>query len=87
MSLLFIPLKELPSSLQMPCRYPVPPHYGIHKGILTVYSDEPPSAPLPPEPVDGSGRPRAVNGTISYMPPLFGLMLAGAVIQRLLERL
>lgn len=60
-------------------------HYGIHKGILTVYSDEPPSAPLPPQPVDGPGRPRAVNGTISYMPPLFGYMLAGAVIQRLLE--
>lgn len=59
-------------------------HYNIHKGVLTVYSDEQPSAPLPPEPVDGPGRPRAVNGTISYMPPLFGLMLAGAVIQRLL---
>jgi tRNA A37 threonylcarbamoyladenosine dehydratase len=25
-----------------------------------------------------------VNGTISYMPPLFGLMLAGEVIRRLL---
>src|SRR5574340_1249094 len=56
-------------------------HYGIHKGILTVYSDEQPRAPLPPEPVDGVGRPRAVNGTISYMPPLFGYMLAGAVIK------
>jgi tRNA A37 threonylcarbamoyladenosine dehydratase len=60
-------------------------HYQIHKGILTVYSDESPSAPLPPQPVDGPGRPRAVNGTISYMPPLFGYMLAGAVIKRLLE--
>lgn len=60
-------------------------HYGIHKGILTVYSDEPPRPPLPPQPVDGPGRPRAVNGTISYMPPLFGYMLAGAVITRLLE--
>lgn len=58
--------------------------YGIRKGVLTVYSDEEARAPLPPEPVDGPGRPRAVNGTISYMPPLFGLMLAGAVIKRIL---
>jgi len=60
-------------------------HYGISKGVLTVFSDEPPRPPLPPEAVDGPGRDRAVNGTISYMPPIFGLMLAGAVIQRLLE--
>ncbi|ARU32618.1 tRNA threonylcarbamoyladenosine dehydratase [Sulfuriferula sp. AH1] len=57
----------------------------IRKGILTVYSDEPPSRPLPPVAVDGPGRARAVNGTISYMPPLFGLMLAGEVIRRLLQ--
>ncbi|MBS4099213.1 MAG: tRNA threonylcarbamoyladenosine dehydratase [Sulfuricella sp.] len=60
-------------------------HHGIRKGVLTVFSDEEGSPPLPPEAVDGPGRARAVNGTISYMPPLFGLMLAGAVIQRLLE--
>jgi tRNA threonylcarbamoyladenosine dehydratase len=59
-------------------------HHGIRKGILTVYSDEPHSAPLPPEETS-RGRPRAVNGTISYMPPLFGFMLAGAVINKLLE--
>ena len=57
---------------------------GIAKGVLTVFSDEPGRAPLPPQPVEGRGRARAVNGTISYMPPLFGLMLAGAVVQRLL---
>ncbi|NOT18501.1 MAG: tRNA threonylcarbamoyladenosine dehydratase [Sulfuriferula sp.] len=57
---------------------------GIRKGILTVYSDEQPADPLPPVAVDGPGRARAVNGTISYMPPLFGLMLAGEVIRRLL---
>ncbi len=59
-------------------------HHNIRDGILTVYSDEPPRAPLPPQAVF-RGRPRAINGTISYMPPLFGYMLAGAVLQRLLE--
>ena len=59
---------------------------NIYKPLLTVYSDEASSAPLPPQPVDGPGRPRAVNGTISYMPSLFGMMLAGAVINRLLEQ-
>lgn len=60
---------------------------GIRRGILTVYSDEQPAQPLPPVAVDGPGRARAVNGTISYMPPLFGLMLAGEVIHRLLQPL
>jgi tRNA A37 threonylcarbamoyladenosine dehydratase len=60
-------------------------HFNIRKGILTVFSDEPPSAPLPPQPTS-TGRPRAVNGTISYMPPLFGCMLAGAVIKDLLGK-
>jgi tRNA A37 threonylcarbamoyladenosine dehydratase len=60
-------------------------HYGLRKGVLTVFSDEQPRAPLPPQPVDGPGRARAVNGTISYMPPLFGMMLAGAVVKALLE--
>ncbi|NWG39206.1 MAG: tRNA threonylcarbamoyladenosine dehydratase [Hydrogenophilaceae bacterium] len=57
---------------------------GVTKGVLTVFTDEPPRPPRPPEPVCGRGRPRAVNGTISYMPPLFGLMLAGEVIRSLL---
>lgn len=57
---------------------------GIKRGVLTVYTDEKPRPPLPPQAVD-RGRPRSVNGTISYMPPLFGYMLAGAVINRLLE--
>lgn len=59
---------------------------GITKGVLTVFTDELPRPPRPPEPVLGRGRPRAVNGTISYMPPLFGLMLAGEVIRRLLQQ-
>jgi tRNA threonylcarbamoyladenosine dehydratase len=59
---------------------------GVNRGVLTVFSDEPGRAPRPPEPVEGRGRARAVNGTISYMPPLFGLMLAGEVINRLLRQ-
>lgn len=56
---------------------------GISKGIMTVYSDEPGRPPRPPE-ATSHGRARAVNGTISYLPPLFGLMLAGAVLRELL---
>lgn len=57
---------------------------GIHQGILCVFSDEEGRPPRPPEPTT-HGRARAVNGTVSYLPPLFGLMLAGGVIQRMLE--
>ena len=57
---------------------------GIGKGVLCVWSDEPGRPPKPPEPTP-HGRARAVNGTISYLPPLFGLMLAGAVIERVLK--
>lgn len=57
---------------------------GVDKGVLCVWSNESGRPPLPPEAVS-QGRARAVNGTISYLPPLFGLMLAGAVIQRLLS--
>jgi tRNA A37 threonylcarbamoyladenosine dehydratase len=57
---------------------------GIAKGILTVYSDEVGHPPRPPE-ATTHGRARAVNGTISYLPPLFGLMLAGEVIRSLLQ--
>ena len=31
------------------------------------------------------GRPRAVNGAISYMPNIFGLMMAGHIIQAILK--
>lgn len=55
---------------------------GVGKGIQTVYSLEFPLAPLPPEPVS-RGRARAVNGTVSYMPSIFGLTLAGLVINHI----
>ena len=57
---------------------------GVDKDVLCVWSDEPGRPPRPPEAVS-HGRARAVNGTIAYMPPLFGLMLAGAVVKRLLD--
>lgn len=51
-----------------------------------IYSDEPRRRPLGHQPVAGEalGRPRAVNGTISYLPALFGIMLAGFIVRRLL---
>ena len=51
-----------------------------------VYSDEPRRQPLPHQPLEPNtgSRPRAVNGTISYMPSLFGIMLAGIIIRQLL---
>ena len=57
---------------------------GVDSGVLVVWSDEPGRPPRPPEAVS-HGRARAVNGTIAYLPPLFGLMLAGAVVRRLLD--
>jgi tRNA A37 threonylcarbamoyladenosine dehydratase len=56
---------------------------GIGRGVTAVWSDETPLPPLPPEDV-GRGRPRAVNGTVSYLPALFGLTLAGVAIRRVL---
>lgn len=51
-----------------------------------VFSSEVPIKPLPQEAIPGQpdAMPRAVNGTISYMPNLFGFMLAGYVVKDLL---
>jgi tRNA A37 threonylcarbamoyladenosine dehydratase len=57
---------------------------GLGRGVTAVWSDETPVPPLPPEDV-GRGRPRAVNGTVSYLPALFGLTLAGVAIRAVLE--
>ncbi len=56
---------------------------GVGRGVQTVYSLEMPLPPLPPEPVS-RGRARAVNGTVSYMPSIFGLTLAGLVINHII---
>ncbi len=52
---------------------------GIKKGVMTVFSSEIPKEPGPMEEIEGA-RGRVVNGTASYMPGIFGLMLAGHVI-------
>lgn len=56
---------------------------GIEDGVLCVFSDEEAHPPGPME-ATGLGRARVVNGTISYLPALFGMMLAGAVIRQML---
>ena len=60
---------------------------GAALNYPVVFSDEPPVVKgLAHQPVDDpAGRPRAVNGTISYMPALFGLTIAGHVIRSLLS--
>ena len=49
-----------------------------------VYSQETPRQPLPHPEYGTAEHPRAVNGTISYMPALFGMMLTGVVVKLLL---
>ncbi|MCS5592801.1 MAG: tRNA threonylcarbamoyladenosine dehydratase [Gammaproteobacteria bacterium] len=55
-----------------------------------VHSTEVPIKALPHQEVTATdtspaGRARAVNGAISYMPNIFGLMMAGHIIQTLLK--
>jgi tRNA A37 threonylcarbamoyladenosine dehydratase len=57
---------------------------GIKKGVPVVFSEEVPKPPGPMEAIEGA-RGRVVNGTASYMPGIFGLMLAGYVVQSLTE--
>lgn len=55
---------------------------GITKGVIVAFSEEPRiNAPLQQE----KGL-RPINGTISYLPPLFGLMLAGHVLKKLIDK-
>ncbi|MDQ6998722.1 MAG: tRNA threonylcarbamoyladenosine dehydratase [Mariprofundus sp.] len=60
---------------------------GASLNYPVVFSGEYPIKPLPQQAVDTNpdALPRAVNGTISYMPNLFGFMLAGYVIEQLLH--
>ncbi|RMH60042.1 MAG: tRNA threonylcarbamoyladenosine dehydratase [Zetaproteobacteria bacterium] len=60
---------------------------GASLDYPVVFSDEPPIKPLPQQPIADApdALPRAVNGTISYLPNLFGFMLAGHVLHRMLQ--
>ena len=54
---------------------------GLKPGdVVTCFSSETSKKPLAPWPSLTGGRPRAVNGTISYIPSAFGLMLAGTLL-------
>jgi len=58
---------------------------GIGEGVVTVvHSTEIGQPPLEAQRQESGGRDRAINGTISYMPPLFGLFLASAALRFLL---
>ena len=53
--------------------------------IMVVHSVEKGMPPLEPQRQEAGGRNRAVNGTISYMPPLYGLLLSSLVIREALD--
>ncbi|MBF0400493.1 MAG: tRNA threonylcarbamoyladenosine dehydratase [Magnetococcales bacterium] len=57
---------------------------GCGLGVIAVWSTE---EPLPHAPLEemAQGRGRVVNGTISYLPALFGMTLAGVVIRGVLS--
>lgn len=52
-----------------------------HGQVECVASTEVPKPPLPPAKSECGGRERAVNGTMSYLPPMFGMFLSSRVIQ------
>ncbi len=56
---------------------------GFGGGLTVVWSDEPPRQNILPS--NRMHGPRAIRGTISYLPALFGLMLTGVAIEQLLK--
>ncbi|SMN15232.1 HesA/MoeB/ThiF family protein [uncultured Candidatus Thioglobus sp.] len=65
---------------------------NIHASLKfpVVHSTELPIKALPHKAIhetdtSPAGRPRAVNGAISYMPNIFGLMMAGYIVQTLIK--
>jgi tRNA A37 threonylcarbamoyladenosine dehydratase len=65
--------------------------FNVHSGFEVVYSIEPPILPFSPELIDKEkkeftidrGRERMIQGSISYLPAIFGLTLSGLVIQKI----
>lgn len=58
---------------------------GIYEGITAVWSTEDARSPQPAAPDDPYGIP--TNGTISTIPSIFGLTLAGLVLKDLAEKI
>jgi tRNA A37 threonylcarbamoyladenosine dehydratase len=59
--------------------------HGASLDVQTVFSDESPRrAAPPPEVSTPGGRAKTVNGTISFMPAIFGVLLSGIILQHLL---
>lgn len=59
---------------------------GYALDLPVIFSDETPALGIPKSMVEAGeeAHPRSVNGTIAHLPPLFGLLLAGEIIRRLL---
>lgn len=63
--------------------------FGITTGVPVVYSVEPPIMPFHPSEIEENsrevtlkrGRERMIQGSISYIPAIFGMTLAGMVVQ------
>jgi len=60
---------------------------GASLDYPVIFSSEPAINAQPHEPIPGDpdARPRATNGTISYLPNIFGFMTAGYAIQQMLS--
>jgi tRNA A37 threonylcarbamoyladenosine dehydratase len=60
---------------------------GVSLDYPVVYSEEIPLPPLSDLSLieEMGGRVKTINGTIAYLPALFGMMLAGVVVQSLLK--
>ncbi len=59
---------------------------GIKEGHPVVYSTEPPNTPSTENTEEGARGPVNIQGTISYIPALFGLMMSGYVVKELLSK-
>lgn len=57
---------------------------GLQRGVRAVFSDEPPLPHIEREWVAGAGPQKTVNGTISYMPGIFGFFMASEALRHLL---
>ncbi len=57
---------------------------GIQEGVRAVFSVERPMPHIPRAYVPGAGAQKTINGTISYMPGVFGFFAASEAIRHLL---